>query len=95
MFYLTMDSSHFIYGYMASDRVKDHSDSERRNPLHRLPFPIRSKIFYMHHPTARIVHTIAIVTPVNGSTMKDRMLLPQSYLPLRNHNVSDTTYTTG
>ena len=23
----------FIYGYMASDMVKDHSDSERGNPL--------------------------------------------------------------
>ena len=31
MFYLTMHSTHFIYGYMASDiiiMVKDHSDSE-------------------------------------------------------------------
>ena len=29
MFYLTNDSTHFIYGYM----VNDHSDSERGNPL--------------------------------------------------------------
>ena len=31
MFYLTTHSTHFIYGYMASDIiiVKDHSDSER------------------------------------------------------------------
>ena len=47
MFYLTTHSTHFIYGYMASDiiMVKDHSDSERRNPLppHRLLFPISSK----------------------------------------------------
>ena len=27
MFYLTMHPTHFIYGYMASDMVKDHSDS--------------------------------------------------------------------
>ena len=33
MFYLTTHSTHFIYGYMASDMVKDHSDSERGNPL--------------------------------------------------------------
>ena len=33
IFYLTMHSTHFIYGYMASDMVKDHSDSERGNPL--------------------------------------------------------------
>ena len=81
MFYLTTHSTHFIYGYMASDiwlrtilivrkegrkemflfndalntfylrlygvrhMVKDHSDSEKGNPLplHRLLFPIRSK----------------------------------------------------
>ena len=33
MFYLTTHSTHFIYGYMASDMVKDHSDFERGNPL--------------------------------------------------------------
>ena len=38
MLYLTTHSTHFIYGYMAS--VKDHSDSEKGNPLptHRLLF---------------------------------------------------------
>ena len=47
--------------------VKDHSDSERGNPLppHGLLFPISSKgCFYMHHPTDRIAHTTAFVTPV-------------------------------
>ena len=41
MFYLTTHSTHFIYGYMASD----HSYSEKGNPLppHRLLFPINSK----------------------------------------------------
>ena len=29
MFYLTMHSTHFMFGYMASDIVKNHSDSER------------------------------------------------------------------
>ena len=46
MFYLTTHSTHFIYGYMASDHmVKDYSDSERGNPLPpiRLLFPISSK----------------------------------------------------
>ena len=43
--------------------VKDHSDSERRNLLlpHGLLFPISSN---MHHPTDRITHTMAFVTPV-------------------------------
>ena len=46
--------------------VKDHSDSERGNPLpsHRLLFPISRKVFYMHYPTDRIIHTTAFVTPV-------------------------------
>ena len=38
----------FLNGYMASDIiiVKDHSDSERGNPLppHRLLFPIRTRV---------------------------------------------------
>ena len=33
--------------------VKDHSDNERGNLL-----------FYMHHPTERIAHNTAFVTPV-------------------------------
>ena len=45
MFYLTTHSTHFIYGYMASDMVKDHSDSEKENPLppHGLLLSINSK----------------------------------------------------
>ena len=46
MFYLTTHSTHFIYGYMASDHmVKDHSDSEKGNPLPppRLLLSINSK----------------------------------------------------
>ena len=43
IFYLTMHSTHFIYGYMVSDIY--HSDSERGNLLlpHRLLFSISSK----------------------------------------------------
>ena len=68
MFYLTTLSTHFNYGYYGVRyMVKDHSDSERGNPLppHGLPFPISSKdYFYMHHPTDRIIHTTAFVIPV-------------------------------
>ena len=68
MFYLTTYSTHFIYSYIwRQDMVKDHSDSESGNPLspHGLLFPINSKgFFYMHHPTDRITHTTAFVTPV-------------------------------
>ena len=44
-----------------------YSDNERGNLLtpHRLLFPINSKgFFHIHHPTARITHTTAFVTPV-------------------------------
>ena len=46
--------------------VKDHSDSKRGNPLtpHGLLSPISRRDFYMHHPTDRISHTTAFVTPV-------------------------------
>ena len=53
--------------YGVTHMVKDHSDSERGNPLppHRLLFPFSSKgFFYMHHPTERIIHTTVFVTPV-------------------------------
>ena len=48
--------------------VKNHSDSERGNPLpllHGLLFPNSSKCsFYIHHPTDRIAHTMAFATQV-------------------------------
>ena len=71
MFYLTTHSTHFIYGYVASDiMVKDHSDSERGNPLppHGLLFPISKKGSFIciipETGTDRIIHTTAFVTPV-------------------------------
>ena len=52
--------------YGAGHMVNDHLDSERGNPLppHRLLLPINSKHHYMHHPTDRIAHTTAFITPV-------------------------------
>ena len=46
--------------------VKDHSDSERGNPLppHGLLFNEQQGFFYMHHPTDMIAHITAFVTPV-------------------------------
>ena len=46
--------------------VKDHSDSERGNPLlpHGLLFPISSKGSFIYTIPDRIVHTTAFVTPV-------------------------------
>ena len=79
MFYLTTHSTHFIYGYMASDIwLKDHSYSEKGNPLppHRLLLSInRQGFFYMHHPTDRIAHTTAFVTPVVDHALNTFYLL--------------------
>ena len=44
--------------------VKDHSDSERGNPLPPHGLLFQQGFFYMHHPTDRIRHTMAFVTPV-------------------------------
>ena len=67
MFYLTTHSTHFIYGYMASDIWLRTILIEKGNPLppHRLLLSINSKgSFYMHHTTDRITHTTAFVTQV-------------------------------
>ena len=55
--------------YGVRHMVKNHSDRERGIPLspHRPLFPISRKgLFYMHHPTDRITHTTAFLTPVMG-----------------------------
>ena len=58
MFYLTTHSTHFIYGYMVSHMVKDHSDCERKPAT--ATWAILSD--YMHHPTDRMTYTF--ITPV-------------------------------
>ena len=45
--------------YGVGHMVKDHSDSERG-----YSFRLAARFFYMHHPTDRIAHTTAFVTPV-------------------------------
>ena len=50
MFYLTTHSTHFILRlFGVRHMIKDHSDSERRNPLPSLHgiFPISSKGFFI------------------------------------------------
>ena len=48
--------------YGVRHMVKDHSDSDKGNPLP--PHGLQQGLFYMHHPTDRIAHTTAFVTPV-------------------------------
>ena len=52
--------------YGVRHMVKGHSDNEKGNPLppYRLLLSINSKGFYMYHPTDRITHSTAFVTPV-------------------------------
>ena len=68
MFYLTTHSTHFnIRLYGVRHMAKDHTDSEKGNPLppHGLLFPINSKgSFICTHPTDRIAHITAFVTTV-------------------------------
>ena len=35
--------------------VKDHSAGEKESPIHRIPFPISSKIFFLCAPSYRQV----------------------------------------
>ena len=68
MFYLTTHSTHFIYGYMASDiwlRTILIVRTETRCRHISYSYPLTARVLlYMHHPTDRITHTTAFVTPV-------------------------------
>ena len=59
-------STHYLRLYGVGHMVKDHSDSERGNPVppHRLLFSISSKGSFICIIPDRITHTTAFVTPV-------------------------------
>ena len=44
----------YLWLYGIRHMVKDHSDSERGNPLLHMDYSFRLGFFYMHHPTDRI-----------------------------------------
>ena len=56
----------YLQLYGVRHMVKDHSDSERGNPLHShgLLFPISSKGSYIYYSTDRTAPTTAFATPV-------------------------------
>ena len=67
MLYLTTYSTHFIYGYMASDIwLRTILIVRKETRCRHIGYFLRltAKVFYMHHPTDRIAHTTAFVTPV-------------------------------
>ena len=68
--FLFNNTTHFIYGYMASDigYGKGPFRKRERKPAATTwaTLSISTKVFYMHHPTDRIAHATAFVTPVVG-----------------------------
>ena len=67
MFYLTTHSTHFIYGYMASDislRTILIVREETRCRHIGYSFRLAARVLLYAHPTDRIAHTTAFVTPV-------------------------------
>ena len=78
MFYLMTHSTHFILRlYGVGHMVKDHSDSERGNPMlpHVLLFLINRKGSFICH----IPHTTAFVTPVVEHWLERYMVLRHGY----------------
>ena len=70
LLYLTMHSTHFIYGYNygVGHMIKDHSDSEGENPLppHILLSPVSSKgSFICTIPQDSTYHDLCYITGWN------------------------------
>ena len=67
MFYLTTHSTHFIYGYMASDIWLRTILIVRRETRCRhigYSFRLAARVLLYAHHTDRITHTTTFVTPV-------------------------------
>ena len=67
MFHLTTHSTHFIYGYMASDiwlRTILIVRKETRCRHIGYSYRLTARVLLYDHPTDRITHTTAFVTPV-------------------------------
>ena len=68
MFYLTTHSTHFIYGYMASDIwLKTILIVRKETRCRHMGYSLRLTarvLLYAPSPTDRIAHTTAFVTPV-------------------------------
>ena len=67
LFHLMTHSTHFIYSFMVSGILKkDHSHSERGNPL--LPLRLAATdLLYIYHPTDRLAHTISLCYVSRGA----------------------------
>ena len=96
MFYLTTHSTHFVYGYMASDIWYRTIQIARVNPLppHRLFFPISTNGTFMCAIPDRIAHTTAFVTSSRGALAGTRNSLQRTEWTKHNrdnwHNVTIT-----
>ena len=70
LFYNALNTFYFRL-YAMGHMVKDHSDSERGNPLpptrcHHIgySFQLSTRVLLHYHPTDRMTHTMTFVTPV-------------------------------
>ena len=85
MFYLTMHSTHFIYDYMASYIwLRAILIVRKETCCHHKGYSFRltARVFYMPHPTDRIAHTTAFVTPV----METWLELAQWICPMKDRS---------
>ena len=57
-------NSFYLWLNGVAHMVMGHSGSKNKMLPHGLLFLISSKIFYLHHPTDRIAHTMAFVAPI-------------------------------
>ena len=67
MFYLTINSTYFIYSYMMPDlwyRTTEAVKAETSCLHIGYYFRLVARLFLMQHPTDRIAPTTAFVTPV-------------------------------
>ena len=65
MFYLTTHSTHFIYGYMASDIwLRTILIVRKETCCRHIGYSYRLTARVLFYPTYRITHTTAFVTPV-------------------------------
>ena len=74
--------------------VKDHSDSERGNPLlpHGLLFPISSKGSFICTIPDRIAHTTAFVTPVVEDWLEREIECGKKTMHCSKHTATDPYY---
>ena len=95
MFYLTTHSTHFIYGYMASDIwLRTILIVRKETRCHHIGYSFRlARVsFYMHHPSDRITYTTAFVTQSLAGMRNTSMVPPWGIDPSTHRTMSGRSY---